>query len=40
MHDKIFDELKGEKFEMIAYNLTKQQEEELMTVYSAERVIS
>ena len=34
--DKVIAELKGEKFELIASNLTKDQEEELMAAFSAE----
>jgi len=34
--DKVTDALKGEKFELIASNLTKEQEDELMTAFSAE----
>ena len=34
--DKVREELKGEKFELIASNLTKEQEEELMATFSAE----
>ena len=34
--DKVTDQLKGEKFELIASNLTKEQEEELMAAFSAE----
>jgi uncharacterized membrane protein len=33
---KVAEELKGEKFELIASNLTKEQEEELMAAFSAE----
>ena len=36
VRDKVADELKGEKFELIASNLTKEQEEELMAAFSAE----
>jgi uncharacterized membrane protein len=36
VRDKVADELKGEKFELIASNLTKEQEEELMASFSAE----
>jgi uncharacterized membrane protein len=36
VRDKVADELKGEKFELIASNLTKEQEEELMAVFSEE----
>jgi uncharacterized membrane protein len=34
--DKVTDALKGEKFELIASNLTKEQEDELMAAFSAE----
>ena len=34
--DKVTDELKGEKFELIASNLTKEQEDELMAAFAAE----
>ena len=34
--DKVTEELKGEKFELIASNLTKEQEGELMAAFSAE----
>jgi len=33
--DKVTEQLKGEKFELIASNLTKEQEEELMAAFSA-----
>jgi len=33
--DKVAEQLKGEKFELIASNLTKEQEEELMAAFSA-----
>lgn len=36
VRDKVAEELKGEKFELIASNLTKEQEEELMATFSAE----
>ena len=36
VQDKVADELKGEQFELIASNLTKEQEEELMVTFSAE----
>ena len=36
VRDKVAEELKGEKFELIASNLTKEQEEELMDTFSAE----
>jgi uncharacterized membrane protein len=36
VRDKVADELKGEKFELIASNLTKEQEEELMAVFAEE----
>jgi len=34
--DKVVDQLKGEKFELIASNLTKEEEEELMAAFAAE----
>ena len=34
--DKVTDALKGEEFELIASNLTKEQEDELMAAFSAE----
>jgi uncharacterized membrane protein len=34
--DKVADALKGDQFELIASNLTKEQEEELMAAFSAE----
>lgn len=34
VQDKVADELKGEQFELIASNLTKEQEAELMAVFS------
>jgi uncharacterized membrane protein len=34
--DKVAEELKGEKFELIASNLTKEQEEQLMTAFAQE----
>ena len=34
--DKVVDELKGEKFELIASNMTNEQEDELMAAFSAE----
>ena len=34
--DKVTDELKGEQFELIASNLTGEQEDELMAAFSAE----
>ena len=34
--DKVSEELKGEKFELIASNLSKEQEEALMASFSAE----
>ena len=34
--DKVVGELKGEKFELIASNLTKEQEEALMAAFAAE----
>jgi len=34
--DKVTDALKGEKFELIASNLTKEQESELMAAFAAE----
>ena len=36
VEDKVAEELKGMKFELIASNLTKDQEKELMAVFSAE----
>jgi len=36
VRDKVADALKGEQFELIASNLTKEQEEELMSAFSAE----
>jgi len=36
VRDKVADALKGEQFELIASNLTKEQEEELMAAFSAE----
>jgi uncharacterized membrane protein len=36
VRDKVADELKGEQFELIASNLTKEQEEELMAVFAEE----
>jgi uncharacterized membrane protein len=36
VRDKVADALKDEKFELIASNLTKEQEEELMEAFSAE----
>ena len=35
VRDKVADALKGEKFELIASNLTKEQEDELMAAFSA-----
>ena len=35
VQDKVAEELKGEQFELIASNLTKEQEEELMATFSA-----
>ena len=35
VRDKVADELKSEQFELIASNLTKEQEEELMATFSA-----
>jgi len=34
--DKVADELKGYEFELIASNLTKEQEEQLMAVFGEE----
>jgi uncharacterized membrane protein len=34
--DKVVEELKGEKFELIASNLTKEQEEQLMAAFAQE----
>jgi len=36
VQDKVTDALKGEKFELIASNLTKEQEEELMSAFSVD----
>ena len=36
VRDKVADELKGEQFELIASNLTKEQEDDLMAAFSAE----
>ena len=36
VEDKVADALKGEQFELIASNLTKEQEEELMAAFSVE----
>ena len=36
VQDKVAEALQGEKFELIASNLTKEQEEELMAAFSAE----
>jgi uncharacterized membrane protein len=36
VRDKVANELKDEKFELIASNLTKEQEEELMAVFAEE----
>jgi uncharacterized membrane protein len=36
VQDKVAEELKGTQFELIASNLTNEQEEELMTAFSAE----
>ena len=36
VQDKVADALKGEQFELIASNLTKEQEEELLETFSAE----
>ena len=36
VRDKVAEELKGEKFELIASNLTKGQEDELMAAFSEE----
>ena len=36
VRDKVAEELKGEKFELIASNLTKEQEDELMAAFSEE----
>ena len=35
VRDKVADAIKGEQFELIASNLTKEQEEELMATFSA-----
>jgi uncharacterized membrane protein len=36
VQDKVLGELKGYEFELIASNLTKEQEEQLMTAFSEE----
>ena len=36
MRDKVADEIEGEQFELIASNLTKEQEDDLMAAFSAE----
>jgi uncharacterized membrane protein len=36
VQDRVAEALKGQQFELIASNLTKEQEEELMAVFSAE----
>jgi len=36
VQDKVIEELKGEQFELISSNLTKEQEEELKAAFSAE----
>jgi uncharacterized membrane protein len=36
VQDKVIEELKGEQFELIASNLTKEQEEQLKAAFSAE----
>ena len=36
VQDKVVEELKGEKFELIASNLTKEQEEQLMAAFAVE----
>jgi uncharacterized membrane protein len=36
VQDKVLDELKGYKFELISSNLTKEQEEQLMAAFSEE----
>jgi uncharacterized membrane protein len=36
VQDKVIDELKGYKFELIASNLTKEQEEQLMAAFAEE----
>jgi uncharacterized membrane protein len=36
VQDKVIDELKGYKFELIASNLTKEQEEQLMAAFGEE----
>jgi uncharacterized membrane protein len=36
VRDKVAEELKDEQFELIASNLTKEQEDELMSAFSAE----
>jgi uncharacterized membrane protein len=34
--DKVAEQLKGQEFELIASNLTKEQEEELLTAFAAQ----
>ncbi len=36
LQDKVAAELKGEQFELIASNLTKEQEEQLKAAFAAE----
>jgi uncharacterized membrane protein len=36
VQDKVIEELKGEQFELIASNLTKEQEEQLMAAFAAD----
>jgi uncharacterized membrane protein len=36
VQDKVIDELKGYKFELIASNLTKEQEEQLVAAFGEE----
>jgi uncharacterized membrane protein len=36
VQDKVAEELKGQPFELIASNLTKEQEEQLLAAFSAE----
>ena len=36
VQDKVFDELKGSEFELIASNLTKEQEEALKAAFAEE----
>jgi uncharacterized membrane protein len=36
VQDKVIEELKGEQFELISSNLTKEQEEQLKAAFAAE----